>query len=185
MKTFVAFLRAVNVAGHNGVGMRDLCAMAEGLGLANVRSFLQSGNLIVQSGKSAQTVAALLERGSKERLGLATDFIVRSREQLDAAMAGNPFRDEARDAPARLVVAFTHVPPKPAGLAALQQAIRGRERVAAANGEVFVVYPDGIGRSTLTTALLERHLGTPVTARNWNTLTRLAALMKRSPAAAV
>jgi uncharacterized protein (DUF1697 family) len=118
----------------------------------------------------------LLEDGAAKRLGLSLDFFVRSAAEWARVIAANPFLDEAKNDPARLVVVVLKNAPERAAVAALQKAIKGREVVRAKGREAFITYPDGQGRSKLTMALIERHLETSGTARNWNTVLKLAAL---------
>jgi uncharacterized protein (DUF1697 family) len=160
----IALLRAVNLAAKNMVAMADLRAMVEGLGFQKAQTLLQSGNLVFDSKPSGARLEGLLEATAKKRLGLETDFFVRTAKEWQALIAANPFPAEARSDPSHLV------------LDALRQAIKGRERVEAEGRQAYAVYPDGIGRSKLTMALIERHLGTSGTGRNWNTVLKLAAL---------
>lgn len=175
--TFVALLRAVNVAGHNKVAMRDLCALLTDLGLANPRSLLQSGNLVFESERrSTSRLEAEMERAAADRLGLATDFFVRTAEEWSDIIADNPFPVEARSDPGHLQLLALKEAPSAARVAALSKAISGREVVRVEGRQAYAIYPDGIGRSRLTTALIEKHLGTRCTGRNWNTVLKLDAL---------
>jgi len=176
MAAFIALLRAVNLPGHNKVGMADLRALLEKLGFEEPRSLLQSGNLVFGSeGRTSAQLESLLEAEAKKRLGLDTDFFVRSAREWKALMAANPFSDEAKRDPAHLVVLCLKAAPGRPALTALQAAIVGREVVATEGRQAYAVYPDGIGRSKLTAALIERKLGTRGTGRNWNTVLKLAA----------
>lgn len=174
----IALLRAVNLAGINKVRMPDLCAMLGKLGLGQPRSLLASGNLLFDGdGRSPGQLEAALETAARKQLGLVTDFFVRTARQWRAIVAANPFPAEAERDPGHLVLVCLKAAPARGGVAALQQAIPGREQVKARGTEAFAVYPDGIGRSKLTAALMEKHLGTRGTGRNWNTVLKLAALL--------
>lgn len=178
----IALLRAVNLAGHNKVAMADLRALCSDLGLDDPQSLLQSGNLIFGSDDSTPAeLEAALERGAAERLGLETDFFVRTADEWEAAVRANPFPDEAERDPARLLMLALKDAPGPERASALQEAITGREIVEAHGRHAYVVYPDGIGRSRLTTKVIEKHLETRATGRNWNTVLKLLA-RTRSPA---
>lgn len=175
MAIHVALLRAINLGGHNKVRMADLRELLTDLGFADARSLLQSGNLVFRG--AAQTGTRLegsLERAAKERLGLDTDFFVRTTKDWKAIVAGNPFPGEAERDPSHLVVMFLKDAPDRQNVAALQ--VTGREVARVKGRHAYIVYPDGIGHSRLTTALIERKLGTRGTARNWNTVLRLGAL---------
>ena len=176
MTTHIGLLRAVNVAGQNMVGMAALRSLLEELGMRDVRSLLQSGNVVFRSDMGGARLESLLESGARKRLGLETEFFVRSAAEWRAAIAGNPFRAEARRDPGRLVLMCLKEAPERKDVAALQKAITGREVVRAKGRHAYIVYPDGQGRSRLTVVLIERKLGTSGTARNWNTVVKLGAL---------
>jgi uncharacterized protein (DUF1697 family) len=179
MPTYVALLRAINLAGRNMVGMADLREMCDRLGCLDTRSLLQSGNLVfrVAGGTSAKLETALQEEARK-RLGLDTDFFVRTAKDWEAIVAANPFPREAKDDPGHLIAMFLKNAPGKQSQAALREAIAGRERFEIVGREAYIVYPDGVGRSKLTTALIEKKLGTRGTGRNWNTVLKLAAVLK-------
>jgi uncharacterized protein (DUF1697 family) len=160
--------------------MADLRRLLQELGMADAQSLLQSGNLAFRSsGSDGVRLEGLLESEARKRLGLDTDFLVRTASHLNTVIAGNPFRTEAERDPAHLLVLFLKGAPREGGVGALQEAITGREVIRVRGREAYVVYPDGIGRSKLTNDVLERNLGTRVTGRNWNTILKLAAMAGR------
>jgi uncharacterized protein (DUF1697 family) len=177
MTIHVALLRAINVGGHNPVAMADLRELLAQLGFSDAKSLLQSGNLVFRAeARTGAQLERLLEAGAEERLGLQTDFFVRSAEEWKAVVARNPFRQEAENDPSHLVVMCLKDAPIVGGVEALQAAITGPEVVRAHERHVYIMYPSGIGRSRLTNALIEKKLGTRGTARNWNTVRKLRAL---------
>ncbi len=176
--TCVALLRAVNVSGRNAVPMAELRAMCGEIGLDEPRTLLQSGNLVVRTRLAPAKLAALLETEIERRFGHALAVVVRSAADWATLVAANPFPDEARNDPAHLVVLCCKRAPTAAALASLAAAIAGREQVRAAGADVYITYPDGIGDSRLTNATIEKHLATPGTARNWNTVVKLAAMLR-------
>jgi uncharacterized protein (DUF1697 family) len=176
MAVHVAFLRAVNVGGRSSLAMADLRKLGEGLGFTNVRTLLQSGNLVFDSAaKKAPALESALEAALKSH-GIETDFMVRRADELDAVIAANPFPNEAKADPGHLVVMFLKDAPGAKAVEALQAAVKGREMIRHQGRELYIVYPDGIGRSKLTNTFIESRLDTRGTGRNWNTLTKLAAL---------
>jgi uncharacterized protein (DUF1697 family) len=181
MNTHIALLRGVNVGGHQKVAMADLRGLVANLGFAEVRSLLHSGNLVFRSdGPSSRGASAEIERllqaELKKRLGIDTDFFVRSAAEWKAVIAKNPFREEAERDPARLAAMFLKDAPTAKQVAALEQAIVGRERFRVEGRLAYIVYPDGTGNSKLTSALIDRKLETRGTGRNWNTVLKLAAM---------
>jgi uncharacterized protein (DUF1697 family) len=175
----IALLRGVNLPGHNRVAMTDLRELGCALGFSDVRTLLQSGNIVFRSqGRKPAALETLLESEAAKKLGLRTEFFVRSAGQWEEIVARSPFPEEAKRDPGHLLVMCLKAAPKATGVKSLRAAIPGREVVRAAGREAYLVYPDGIGRSRLTTALIEKHLGTSGTARNWNTVLKLEALTK-------
>jgi uncharacterized protein (DUF1697 family) len=131
--------------------------------------------------RAAARLERTLEDAADERLGLKTDFLVRTAEEWRAVVAGNPFPKQARLGPGYLLVMALKDAPDRAAVAALQKRIVGREVVRATGRHAYFVYPDGAGRSRLTTAMIEKTLGTRGTARNWNTVLKLHALTTPPP----
>jgi uncharacterized protein (DUF1697 family) len=175
---FVALLRAVNVGGRRSVAMTDLREAASSLGFSDVRTVLQSGNVVFgATGRSATAIERALEAAIESRLGLEADCLVRTARQWAALVRDNPFRAEARTDPGRVVLMCLKATPDPGAVNALSAAITGPERLRAAGRELYMVYPDGIGRSRLTGVLIERVLGTRGTSRNWKTVLKLAAML--------
>jgi uncharacterized protein (DUF1697 family) len=177
MTTRIGLLRAVNLGAHNQVAMGDLLDLLAGLGMRDGRTLLQSGNLVFRSPAiPAPRLERLLEEAAERRLGLKTDFFVRTVAEWKTIIVGVAFREEAERDPAHLLVMFLKRAPDRAAVTALQKAITGREVVRAKGRQAYVVYPDGIGRSRLTTSVIEKRLGTSATGRNWNTVLKLGAL---------
>jgi uncharacterized protein (DUF1697 family) len=169
VKVYIALLRAVNVGGSKPVAMAALRGLLTALSFTDGRSLLASGNLVFRSeARRTSDLERLLETEAATRLGLRTDFMVRTAAEWEQAIAGNPFPNEASRDPGRLVLAQR--------VRGLQAAVTGPEIVRAKGKQLYIVYPDGIGRSKLTTKLIEGKLGTRGTGRNRNTVIKLAAL---------
>jgi len=178
MPTHIALLRAVTPGPHNKVGMAGLRELTERLGFDEPRTLLQSGNLVFRNARpTGAALESLLEREAAQRLGLETAFFVRTAAEWQAIVERNPFTAEARRDPAHLVLLCLKAAPPNGAVERLQAAVTGRETVRGDGRQAYVVYPDGMGRSRLTTALIERKLGTAGTGRNWNTVLKLAALV--------
>jgi uncharacterized protein (DUF1697 family) len=177
MTTHIALLRGINVGGNKKVAMADLRGFLTHLGFGEARSLLQSGNVVFRSDAlTGADLERLLDAEAEKRLGLKTEFFVRTPEEWQAAIASNPFPDEAESDPSHLVVMFLKQAPDAKDVAALQAAIVGREVVRAAGRQAYITYPDGIGDSKLTINVIEKKLGTRGTGRNWNTVLKLGAL---------
>ena len=173
----IALLRGVNVGGHQAVAMSELRDLLTQLGFSDARSLLQSGNLIFRcDAQRAAGLEGLLEIEAEKRLGLHADFLIRSAKEWREVVARNPFRKEAERDPSHLVVMFLKSAAKATDVKAVQAAITGPEIIRADGRHLYIVYPDGIGRSRLTNVLLEKKIGIRGTARNWNTVLKIAAL---------
>jgi uncharacterized protein (DUF1697 family) len=172
----VALLRGVNVGGNNLIAMADLCGLLENLGFSRGRSLLQSGNLVFEAkGRTAAELERLLEAETEKRFKRSVDYFVRSPEEWKKLVERNPFPRESKDDPSHLLVQFLKRAPKPADAKSLE-AWTGPERVRTDGKQAYIAYPDGIGRSKLTAAVLEKKLGSG-TGRNWNTIRKLSGLL--------
>lgn len=166
MSTFVALLRAVNVGGTGKLPMAELVAMAEAAGFGRVRTYIASGNLVFETSRGEREVKALLERALEEYAGKPVGVMVRTAEEMEAVLAGNPFPDRAAN---RTVVIFLDAPP-PADTLDRVVAPDGEE-VRLGEREIYVHYGASMARSKLKIPAARTG-----TARNINTVTRLAAL---------
>jgi uncharacterized protein (DUF1697 family) len=177
MTTFIGLLRAVNLGAHNKVSMSDLRDLLTGLAARDVTTVLQSGNVVFRSDvRSAAALEQQIEGALSKQLSIATDVFVRSAEEWKTLIKANPFPRETKQDPSHLLVMPLKSAPRPASVTALQRAIQGREMVLAKGRCAYIVYADGIGRSRLTNVLIEKHLETRGTGRNWNTVLKLEAL---------
>lgn len=177
MTVYIGLLRAVNLGGSTRVSMAALQDRIARNGFEKVHTLLQSGNVVLSSDQTnPSAIERTLERLAQDELGLSTDFFVRSAQEWHAILLHNPFTREAAKDPAHLVVTTLKRAPSAQEWGALQASIPGRERVEGSGREAYIVYPDGIGTSRLTPALIERKLGTRGTSRNWNTVRKLDQL---------
>ena len=140
------------------------------------RTHLQTGNVIFEQKKADRRhLPARVEQLIHERYGFRVWTVVRTVEELRDVVAKNPLATGDRT-PNRLVVMFLAEPPAPGALRELQGAHDGPEEMALHGADLYLYYPNGQGRSKLTNALIERHLGVRGTARNLNTVAALAAM---------
>ena len=160
--------------------MSALRSLAEGLGFTDVSTILQSGNLVFHVG-GRHTTAQLesrLETEAARLLKLEIDTCVRSASQWSEIIEGNPFNREAREDPGHLVVMCLKDVADPDDVKALQATISGPELIRASRTHLYITYPEGIGRSKLTGTLIEKKLGVRGTARNWNTVEKIAEKLR-------
>ncbi|HEY7548364.1 MAG TPA: DUF1697 domain-containing protein [Hyphomicrobiaceae bacterium] len=179
MTTHIALLRGVNV-GNNALRMEHLREMLAGLGFADVRTYLQSGNALFSAQGTPDSLAAAIERAVSEATRLPVSVVVRTPAQLKRVISANPFLKEAAGEAKALhktlhVTFLAGAAPK-AGIAALDKIQAGGDRWRVADAEVYLSCPNGYARSKLNNAALERSLGVRATTRNWNTVTALNAM---------
>ena len=185
MTRYVALLRGINVGGHRKVPMADLRRMLEGLGYDAVATLLQSGNAVFEAPEQpTEELIAVLEAAIAEEFGFDVPVMVRTGAEMRAVVAANPL--EVRD-PARLAVAFLGGVLDPKVWAAIEPDGYAPEELRSGERELYMYFPDGLGKARFDPALLARRDGPRATVRNWNTVTKLAAMTQEvgdEPAAA-
>lgn len=173
MTRYVALLRAVNLGSHKKLSMPELRELLSGLGYADVQTYLQSGNAVFTADEPrADRVAAEIEERLTAELGLTTEVILRTADQLRKVVDGNPM--EVGD-PARFTAWFLLRPPAPDWLDGFDLGKFAPEEMRAGELELYLNLPNGIGRAKLPVAL-GRRLKVPATMRNWKTVTNLMSL---------
>lgn len=183
MPRYVALLRGINVGGHNKVAMADLRAVASSLDLADVSTYIQSGNLLFSSdGTDAVPLADALEQAISARLGVQPAVVVLSAAELARVIAANPFPGETNPRLVHAVLRRDEV--DAAGVAAVAAAVRqaraagSRDDAAVVGPTLFLHTPDGMGRSELMARLGRAGVQATGTARNWATVTKLMTMLE-------
>jgi uncharacterized protein (DUF1697 family) len=176
MTTYVALLRGINVGGRTRVGMDDLRRLFVALGHADVKSYVQSGNVLFSSPveESSRLVGDIQRRIARD-LGVTVTVLLRTKDDLARVVANNPFLSRETD-PAKLHVTFLADAPDHERVARLDTPSGGPDEFSLAGREVYLHCPHGYGRTKLNNAYLERRLGVAATTRNWNTVTKLCDL---------
>ena len=155
--------------------MSALKAFFEDLGFTDVRTLLQSGNVVFRGQESGSQLETLLEKEAQKRLNLEADFFVRTPEDLERVIRNNPFPKEAERDPSHLLVLFLKTAAEQKHIDELAAAIVGPERVEGAGRETYIYYGEGMARSRLTNAVIEKRIGR-ATGRNWNTIRKTLSL---------
>ena len=176
MTRSLALLRAVNVGGAL-LPMAELRAHLSETGFEDVATFIASGNVLVTSPLTGSALEMRLEAEVAARFGLSTDVMVRDLEEWTRLIDENPLPEAAAARPAGFVCMVLKAPPAPGGWERLQQEAQGSEVMRLVGRRLYVFYEEGLGRSKLTTAFIERRLSTRGTARNWNTVLKLHGLL--------
>lgn len=170
---WTALLRGINL-GKRQLKSAELKAVVESLGFTDVKTLLASGNVVFTApGKSTAELEAQLHDALAKETGLKSEVFVRTREEMAAIVAANPFAEVARDRPSQLVVIFHRAKIDPAPLDRLMAGYDGPERVKPIGRELYIDFPDGQGRSNLYPAMGKAKLDPVNTARNWNTVLKI------------
>jgi uncharacterized protein (DUF1697 family) len=177
---YVALLRAVNVGGKNTLPMGELrAALCEHY--PDVATVLQSGNVVLTSGRSASATASDISRTIEGAFGLRVTVVVRSAAEIESIVQRNPFLEaDVAPNPALLHVAFLERHPTPEAIGSLDPTRSPPDAFVVSGCEVYLSYPNGSARTRLTLDYLEKRLGVAATARNWRTVGRLAELLVKS-----
>jgi uncharacterized protein (DUF1697 family) len=175
MGRFVVLLRGINIGSRNRIAMPALRELLEEAGFEDVRTYLQSGNVVLSSGASAEKVARKCERLIADRFGLDIDVVVRTRAQLAKIVKRNPLAKVAVE-PKRHQVSFLAAKPAAEAVRTARAAAVEPEQVVFDGREIYAWHPAGVARSKLWAFLAGPGLGVVATARNWTTVTKLLAL---------
>ena len=174
----VALLRGINVGGKNRLPMNDLATMFKDAGAQEVRTYIQSGNVIFRADAARiGRLGAAIAKAMQADLGWSVPIVIRSAAELGAAAKGNPFLEEGIAA-GTLHVGFLLDRPDRARVAALDPDRSPPDRYVVRGGEIFLHLPNGVARTKLTSQYLDSRLGTVVTVRNWNTVTTLLEMTR-------
>jgi uncharacterized protein (DUF1697 family) len=173
----VALLRGINLGPKRRVAMADLRALLQAAGFEDVRTHLQSGNVVLETAEPPDAAARIIEERIAERVGFDVDVIVRTTEELEDVVAHSPFADVATDGSRHFVV-FLPSEPDAAVLQELAEQDFDPDQFGARGREIYAWCPNGMRDSKLMRALADPRLAPTGTVRNWNTVTKLLALAR-------
>ena len=172
----VAFLRGINVGGKHSLPMTALASLFTESGCADVRTYIQSGNVLFTAATPlARRVPALVAAGISKRFGFEAPVVTRTAAQLAAIAKNNPFLRDAPD-PKFLHVVFLADPPARSRAALLDPDRSPPDRFALRGSEIYLLCPNGVGKSRLTAQYFDSTLKTTSTFRNWNTVQKMLEL---------
>lgn len=174
----LALLRGINVGGKNKLPMKALVALVEGAGCESVRTYIQSGNVVFRaSAARAQALPAALSKALRTDFGYTIAVVTRTATELEQALAANPFVDEGAD-PTSLYIAFLAARPTKAHAGALDPERSPDDRFRLIGRELYLCLPNGVARTKLTNAWIDKALATISTVRNWRTCAKLLELAR-------
>ena len=172
MPIYVALLRGVNV-GQNILRMDRLREVCSEMGLKNVRTYVQSGNVVFEGQGSATQWSQALERGLAGETRLPVTVIVRTAAEIAKVLAENPFQNSKQIDTTRLHVTFLVDAPAKSAVEALGKVKAGVDRFRWVGKQIYLHCPDGYGRTKLSNSVIEKILSLRATTRNWNTVNKL------------
>ena len=180
MPVVISLLRAVNLGSHNKVKMDALRALYESLGMRRVQTYIQSGNVVCNSRvKDLDRLRKQIETGIEQTFGFRTGVVLRSTSEMRDVIARNPFAKRSGIEPNRLLVDFLAGEPAADVRKKILQIKTAGEELRLDGRELYIYFPNGMGRSKLWPGLVERTLQTSGTGRNWNTVMKLLEIAEK------
>ncbi|MBK7133131.1 MAG: DUF1697 domain-containing protein [Bacteroidales bacterium] len=179
MKSYISFLRGVNMSGHNSIKMTDLAALYNSLGFSEVRTYIQSGNVLFSDnrGISESDIAQLIEKEILNKFSFVVPAMIRSVEELKALLSVNPFLNEKDFDPAKMAVIFLHAKPSDIQIDKVSNINYPPDKFMIKGSEIFIFCPNGFGKTKLYTNFFEKKMGVTGTARNWKTITAILQMV--------
>lgn len=180
MTVAISLLRGINVGGHKSIRMEALRAMYESLGLKDIQTYVQSGNVVFRT--AARDLAPLgkrIESKIEQTFGIRPAVIIRSSTELREVIRRNPFAARRGIEPGKLLVTFLASSPSAEAREKLLSIQVDPEEPRIDGRELYTYYPDGVGRAKLSPALIEKTLKTSGTGRNWNTVSKLLEIAEK------
>jgi len=170
-------LRGINVSGQKKIRMADLRSLYESLGLLNVQTYVQSGNVVFDSAETDRAkLSEMIEAKIMVSYGFSVPVFIVDVAHLEQVIQTNPFTRQRNEDPAKLHVTFLQRPPLDEKLRAFVSPKSGDDEYFIGAQVVFLFCPDGYGRTKLTNNLFEQKLKVPATTRNWNTVNALVQM---------
>lgn len=179
MPTHIVLLRGINLGSRNRIAMPELRAALEEAGFEDVKTYVQSGNIVLSSKSKPEATAQKIGRLIRDRFGLDIAVVARTRAELARVVKKNPLGDVARD-PKRYQVSFLAGKLDRETRRELEAAAADQERVVFHGREIYAWHPAGVARSKLWAALASNKLAVEATARNWTTVTKLLEMAEGS-----
>ncbi len=168
---YAALLRGINVGGKNKMPMKDLALVFESVGCSDVRTYIQSGNVVFTSGRFESELRIELETAIRHRFGFAVPVVLRTRDELQGVLPANPFPEEESH------VMFLAELPSPERIATLDPNRSPGDAYTVIFREIYLHVPKGVADTKLTNAYFDSKLATVSTARNCRTVAKILELM--------
>lgn len=180
MNKFVSLLRGINVSGQKKIKMTELKAMYLSLGFLNVETYIQSGNVVFDSQiTDEKEIKKVLEESIKKRFGFDVSFHVLGKKEIEDVFHLNPFLKRTNIPIEHMGITFLENYPEPSLLQSISElSVAGKDEFIVIGKSIFLLLPNGFGRTKLSNNMFERKLKTNATSRNWKTITKLVEMMQ-------
>jgi uncharacterized protein (DUF1697 family) len=175
MKTYVSFLRGVNMTGHNSIKMADLCLFYKDLDFVDAETYIQSGNVIFsyQTDLPEHDLSLIIERAILKKFNYNVPVMIRTIEEMKKLIRVNPFLTEENFDPSKMAVMFLYEEPLNAQVQKVINIDYPPDKFKIVGSEIFIYCPNGFGKTRLYTNFFEKKMGVIGTARNWKTITTI------------
>lgn len=173
LNQYVALLRGINVSGKNKVPMKELKPLCETLGWENIRTHLQTGNVIFSTSNPGASLEVDLEQAVEAHFGFSIPVIVREAKTFEGYLMNAPFPEQRSTEPSWVLLYTTKLPISPEALQMLESRASLGEEIVVAHDSLWIYFPEGVGESKLSPSVIDRAVGSMATGRNWNTVVKI------------
>lgn len=177
MERYLAFLRGINVGGHNKIPMAELRERCESWGFEDVRSYIQSGNLIFRSHMHKNEIEDFLSKEIEAHFGVTVPVIVRRDDEWLRYSDENPFPEAAEREANLVMIGLCKKAPAAEATSRLAERARHGERVVQVGDDIWIHFAGGSGTSRLSPSAIDKAVESPVTTRNWRTVLKLSQML--------
>jgi len=170
---YIALLRGINVSGRNKVPMKELESVCHQLNWKDVKTHLQTGNIIFTAEDVKQQLEQNLEKAIEEHFGFHIPVIICRSSALITLVEQTPFIEQVAESSSKVLLYLTKKAIEKNALEYLQERAKAEEQVFIQEKSIWIFFPNGVGSSKLTPSVIDRAVGSTATGRNWNTVTKI------------
>jgi uncharacterized protein (DUF1697 family) len=181
MQTYISFLRGINMTGHNTIKMTDLGDLYRKLGLKDVETYIQSGNVIFSGDDRSNEyeLGLMIEKAISEKFNYIVPVMIRTYRELADLFTSNPFLEEPDFDPSKMAVIFLHSEPSDNQLQKVTNVSYPPDKFKIINREIFIYCPNGFGTTKIYTNFFEKKMKVSGTGRNWKTITTILSMSEK------
>jgi uncharacterized protein (DUF1697 family) len=181
MQIYISLLRGINMTGHNSLRMNDLSDMYKDMGFTDAETYIQSGNVIFSTGSEvpATVISLRIETAILDRFNYKVPVMIRTITEMKSLVSANPFLQEENFDPAKMAVIFLHEECKISQIREVADINYPPDKFKISGREIFLLCPNGFGRTKLYTNFFEKKMGVTGTARNWKTINTIIDMAER------